>query len=426
MVNPAYTRITGIPREKVIGKNIFEHRKNPLLPEIMKKKTPVDGIGRKIGQKQFYVSMAPIIADGEVIAGVTVLKDLDVVRQKIDEYSRKLKRMQNKIRSSHVANFTFKDIVAQSQIMKETIELARKIAHKNMNVLLLGESGTGKEIFAQAIHNDSSRSSQPFVTVNCPCLPPNLLESELFGHEEGAFSGAVKGGKLGLYEIADGGTIFLDEIGDLDLEIQAKILRVLETGQFLRVGGTKPVTVNVRTIAATNRNLEKMVKEGKFREDLYYRLNVVPLFIPPLRERAEDISLLAEHFLSKINNDQKTNQKFHQETLEIFNRYSWPGNVRELYNTVIAMSNFTDSDLLLPRHLPDRFICPRIPNHEIQKNEIPSKENHNIRAIESQLIATCLKKYGTSVQAKKRIAKEMGISLATLYNKIRRYGLSKN
>lgn len=420
--NPAYIKISDCPIEKVIGQKLHLFCENPLLPHVMKTGVPINSIRKKVvGNTHAYVAMSPLIADGEIIGGISVFKTLEDVNQTLVEYSNKIKQMKNRIHTDHSASLTFKDIIGQSPQILKTIQLAKKTALKDVSVLLLGESGTGKEVFAQAIHNNSLRNQNVFVSLNCPCLPQQLVESELFGYEGGSFSGAAKGGKLGLYEIADGGTLFLDEIGDLDLNLQAKLLRVLETGQFLRVGGTKPISADVRIIAATNHNLEKLIEEGKFREDLYYRLCVIPIEIPPLRERKEDITLLANHFLDSISTEKTI---LSPETITLFENYLWPGNVRELRNYIIAMANFAESSVLCPEHLPQKFLNNKdFQEKNLEKNYKISNKESNLHEIEVNMIHEKLQFYGKSVNAKKKIAREMGISLATLYNKIRAYNI---
>jgi len=424
--NAAYARISNCPVDDIIGQKLPSFCENPLLPHVMKTGIPMNSVRKKVfGDTFAYVTMSPLVFNGKIIGGISVFKTLDDVNQTLNEYTRQIKQMRNRIHTDHKATLFFKDIIGQSAKISETIQLAKKTALKDISVLLLGESGTGKEVFAQAIHNNSLRSQNVFVGLNCPCLPQQLVESELFGYEGGAFSGASKSGKLGLYEIADGGTLFLDEIGDLDLNLQAKLLRVLETGQFLRVGGTKPISADVRIIAATNQNLEKRIEEGKFREDLYYRLCVIPIEIPPLRERKEDITILANYFLNKFSNKQ---MNFDPQTIEFFLNYPWPGNVRELKNTVLAMVNFSEENILSPKHLPPRFFKENIialPQDEKKSNQETTNNlnptEYNLHEFERKTIQEKLLLYGKTVAAKKKISGEMGISLATLYNKIREY-----
>ncbi|MGI6552605.1 MAG: sigma-54 interaction domain-containing protein [Bacillota bacterium] len=287
------------------------------------------------------------------------------------------------------------------------------MANSDSTVLITGESGTGKEILARAIHANSNRSQEHFVTINCGAIPETLLESELFGYEEGAFTGAKKGGKLGKFEIANGGTIFLDEIGDMPLHLQVKLLRVLQEKVIERVGGSFSVPIDVRVIAATHRDLEEQAQQNQFRWDLYYRLNVIPLHIPPLRERQEDIMMLAKYFLEIYNH--KINKKikyFAKETENLLLNYEWPGNVRELSNAVEYAVNMETSAILSARNLPPRLRMRASTSQYIEKD-------NGLKKMERDLIADALAKYGISTEGKKRVAESLGISLATLYRKLK-------
>jgi two-component system response regulator PilR (NtrC family) len=261
--------------------------------------------------------------------------------------SEELSILREKIQSS----YTLENIIGKSNKMQELFKLIPKVAQSNSSVLISGESGSGKELVASALHNLSPRKNKNLVTVNCATFPEGLLESELFGHVRGAFTGAVYN-KEGLFETANGGSIFLDEIGEMPLSLQSKLLRVLENGTFRRVGGVSDVKVDVRVISATNKDISEEVVSGGFREDLFYRLNVVPINIPPLRERPDDIPLLLEHFLSKFS---KTSRKFSSEALRLLIKYQWKGNVRELENIVERIVLLSDREILLPEDLPDEF-----------------------------------------------------------------------
>ncbi|MDI6600391.1 MAG: sigma 54-interacting transcriptional regulator [Thermoanaerobacteraceae bacterium] len=271
-----------------------------------------------------------------------VIKDVSEVR----ELERKLRLKLTE--HGNIARYSTTDIIMESRGMSKTVNLAKKIAKSDSTVLITGESGTGKELLAQAIHNLSKRKDMPFVAVNFASIPSNLLESELFGYEEGAFTGARKGGKIGLFEEAHGGTIFLDEIGDAPMELQARLLRVLQERQIRKVGGTKVIPINVRVMAATNKDLAKLVEDGRFREDLYYRLNVLPVRIPPLRERVEDIIPLMRYFMKK----QGRQLKISEEAMKFFEEYSWPGNVRELENVVEYLCTVKEDELVRIDDIP--------------------------------------------------------------------------
>lgn len=291
-----------------------------------------------------------------------------------------------------------------------------KIAPSNSTVLIRGESGTGKELVARAIHMGSPRAEKPFVAINCAAIPENLLESELFGYEKGAFTGADSKGRIGKVEIANGGTLFLDEIGDMPISLQAKLLRVLQDREIYKIGQNNSIPVNIRVIAATNKNLEELILEKTFREDLYYRLNVIPINIPPLRERRSDISLLASFFIDKYSKILgKTVMKIENGIFEYLENYKWPGNVRELENTIEYMINMIDDNGVLDHNWIPAKIKGGVTNCEV--GEIPIDE------MEKAMIERALLVYGNSFMAKKEIASKLGIGIATLYRKIKKYDL---
>ena len=306
-------------------------------------------------------------------------------------------------------------IITKNYSMNKIKEKILKIANSPSSVLITGETGTGKELVAKAIHYSSIRKDKPFVPINCANIPESLFESELFGYEEGAFTGARKGGKLGLFELANGGTIFLDEIGELPLHLQSKLLRVLQENTIYRLGSMQPISIDIRIIAATNRNLENMIAEGKFREDLYYRLNVIPIELPSLRERIEDVELLAYHFLEKYNS--LLNKKIHtisNESMEILKNYNWPGNVRELENAIEHAVNLEEGDIITKESLPKFLINNSKDISSIQ--QILANEEYNI-------IVQTLDKHGWDVKGKEKSAEELGISLRTLYRRLNEMAL---
>ena len=304
-------------------------------------------------------------------------------------------------------------IVGRSKQIMEVIEIVHKVAPTDATVLLRGESGVGKELFARAIHYLSKRSDKPFVAVNCAAIPESLLEAELFGYEKGAFTGAYTS-KKGKFELANGGTIFLDEIGDMPLNLQVKLLRVLQEKEIERLGGSKPIKVDVRIIAATNRNLEELIKQGKFREDLYYRLNVVPVFIPPLRERKEDIPPLVWHFVENFSKEYKKNIKVSSEVMEAFLNYDWPGNVRELQNVIERMVILDTDGVLTAEDLPEE-----IRNFK-RKEELVSLNGNSIWDIEKKLIEEALEKSGYVI---KKAAKILGMTPRQVSYRIKKYGI---
>ncbi|WP_227761933.1 sigma-54 interaction domain-containing protein [Zhaonella formicivorans] len=325
---------------------------------------------------------------------------------------------------------TFASIIGTSTGLEKVKQLAKNVCCSDSTVFLRGETGTGKELFARAIHFASNRKKEPFVAVNCAAIPENLLESELFGYEQGAFTGALKGGKKGKFELANGGTLFLDEVGDMPLNLQVKLLRVLQDREFERVGGLNTVKVNVRVIAATHQDLEKLMEAGKFREDLFYRLNVIPIYIPPLRERKEDIYLLLEHFLKKYTILRgKPAKRLSAEVLNSLFNYHWPGNVRELENVVEYMVNMQPGELIKKCSLPFYLQNCHYSSYSLESRQ--SKENKTADRLkescgESDKIIAALNEFGWSTEGKKKAANALGISLATLYRKLQKINFSQH
>jgi len=312
----------------------------------------------------------------------------------------------------------FDDIIGTNPDLLKTIDFARRASSSVSTVLIQGESGTGKELFARAMHFESKRSNEPFIAVNCAAIPDNLLESELFGYEEGAFTGALKGGKIGKFEMADKGTIFLDEIGDMALHLQAKLLRVLQEGTVERIGSRGPVPINVRVVSASNKDLEKLVEEGAFRKDLFYRLNVIPIRIPPLRDRKDDLETLVDIFLRKSGEMlEKTMIRVEEEVLEAFRVYDWPGNVRELQNTVEFSVNMNESGIISMADLPVRFRAAP------PKNDCMNRDILSIKDLEKKAIQDALCYFGKDKDGLEAAVKALGLSRATLYRKIKAYNI---
>ncbi|MBA1333624.1 MAG: Response regulator of zinc sigma-54-dependent two-component system [Firmicutes bacterium] len=317
--------------------------------------------------------------------------------------------------------YTFEDIIGVSDAITKVKYQALQVARGNSTVLITGESGTGKELFARAIHYASARQKGPFISVNCGAIPANLLESELFGYEKGAFTGAKEKGKAGRFEMADGGTIFLDEIGELPLQLQVKLLHVLQNKRFERVGGTKTITTDIRVIAATNRDLEEMIRDRAFREDLYYRLSVIPLRIPPLRERPADIPLLIQFFLKKYNAFMnKSVDGLAKVVEEIYCAYDWPGNVRELENAVEYGINMTFDDKIGIDAVPPRI--RKIYNSSTTPSSALTLQDQ-LKETERDILLRKLSEYGSSREDKMAIARELNISRATLYRKLAEHKL---
>ncbi|HHW45213.1 PAS domain-containing protein [Desulfofundulus thermobenzoicus] len=349
------------------------------------------------------ISVKPIYMGEQVTGAVLSLSDFRDVRSVVYEFA------------GMKGNTTFDAIIGASEQITELKRQAMQIARSDSTILIQAESGTGKELFARAIHSASPRAKGSFVAINCAAIPETLLESELFGYEEGAFTGAKRGGKPGKFELADGGTLFLDEIGDMPLHLQAKLLRVLQERQVERVGGTRNVSIDVRIIAATHQDLETKVQTGEFRSDLFYRLNVIPLIIPPLRERKSDIMVLSKYFLKKYNQKlRKKIQGFTYEAAEVLQQYHWPGNVRELENAIEYAVNVENGTHISATSLPKRVLglsskplCSSTPLAE------------RVKRYELNQIMDALRRYGAGVSGKQMAARELGISVPTLYRKIK-------
>lgn len=407
--NVKFKNIFNLDDEILDSRNIFK------LLDFIKKPSPSDFDKYKTGI--FYYKK-----QGRNLKGIYNISEI-VVKNKLKGYvidfieNKEAIKNYNKINKDY--KITLDNIIGNSEIMEHTKQKALIAAKSSSTILITGESGTGKELFARAIHNHSDRTDYPFVAVNCAAIPDNLLESELFGYEEGAFTGAKKGGKLGKFELAHKGTIFLDEIGDMSLHLQGKLLRVLQERELDKIGGRSNILIDVRVIAATNKNLEDLVRNGNFREDLYYRLKVIPITLPTLRERKDDISLLIDYMIKeyshKLNKEVVGIEYDVRKTLE---DYTWPGNVRELQNIIEYSINMSNSSLLTLDIIPDN-IKSTYYDEKLQKEE----EIRTLEDLEKEEIRKALNKYKNYKKDKELIADALGISRATLYRKLEKYNL---
>lgn len=419
-INPEYEKIWNIKNTDVLGKNIEEILPKSIVIEAIKVRKKQLGVIEKTKENIKVISNISPIFIKNTFKGVVIISreitELQKMIQKLNEAEEKIKYFQEELDRKQKIHKAFEIIIGKSGVLKDVLYIASKASKTSSTILIYGESGTGKEILARAVA--STRKNMPFIRLNCAAIPENLLESELFGHVKGAFTGAIKD-KLGKFELANGGTIFLDEIGDISKEMQVKLLRVLQEREFERVGGTQTIKVNIRLIAATNKNLEKMVKEGAFREDLYYRLNVIPVTLPPLRKRKGDIPLLVEHFIEKIcKRENIQGKKITADVLEAFERYHWPGNIRELENIIERMIALSEEDIL------DQYSLPKYMNVSI-KNENKSMINlidgelTTLEAYEKQIIKLALEKYKSYNKA----GKVLGITHRTVALKAKKYSL---
>jgi PAS domain S-box-containing protein len=423
--NRSINDFLGLEQDQILHRPVAEILPEIQLDEVLTTGSTDLGDVRSIRGARCIVTRLPMHRDGQVVGAVAKLtfkglsrlpelvKRLQTLESQLSFYRDELSRVTR-------AGFSFEDIVGDSPPMRRVKAEARMSARSPSSILLLGESGTGKELFASAIHKESGRPGL-FVKVNCAAMPDNLLESEFFGYEGGAFTGARKSGKPGKFELADRGTLFLDEIGDMSPQLQAKLLRVLQEREFERVGGIKTIRVEVRIIAATNRDLEEMMQRGEFREDLYYRLNVINLRAPPLRERREDIPLLAGHLIRKYNRIMGGRVTgLAPDTLEIFLKHAWPGNVRELENVIERALNMVSEGLIRPAHLPEYLWEQpvRVAQEVITAKKINLEEN--MASTEKDLIMLALAESGGN---RTRAAQILGISRTNLYEKLRKYGI---
>jgi transcriptional regulator with PAS, ATPase and Fis domain len=380
---------------------------------------------QRIQGHDMITNRIPIIKENKVIGavGTVLFKDVSEVRElahHLLDLQSKINKFKGEIERIEGSKYSFDSIITRNLKMEYLKKVGRLASETNSTVFITGESGTGKEMFAHAIHRASYRKDQALIAINCAAIPKDLLESELFGYDSGAFTGARKSGKIGKFELAAGGTLFLDEIGDMPLDMQAKILRVLESKEFERIGSNKKIAFDARVLAATNTNIEEAVQKGKFREDLYYRLNVITIEIPPLNERIEDIEPLSQELLKYLLKEMKLGRKvLAKETIKILESYNWPGNVRELRNILERAINLSPGKVILPEHLPERLISGVIYNSKsiedipLLKNVIADAEKEVIKK------ALFLTNGNKSVAAKK-----LGIHRTVLYKKIDKYKIN--
>ena len=405
---------SGEPLESVEGKYLRDLRPGARLPDVLEAGKPILHITRQEIKDFYFVNHYPIYEGDTLVGGlsvVTFLEDAYQTREELEAVEARSRQVLRSISKANGARYTFDDIVAVTPAVARVKDLAQRIAATDATVLLESESGTGKELYAQAIHNASPRHDGVFVAINCSNFNANMLESELFGYAGGAFTGAKRGGKMGLFEAASGGTLFLDEISEMDVGLQAKLLRALQEHTIRPVGGIKEVQVDVRVIAACNADLPAYVAAGKFRKDLYYRLSTFPLHIPPLRERPGDIPALAQAILEDFSHKLRRPFRLTEDAVACLQAHSWPGNVRELRNVLEFSAYLTPSGVINQEALPSDLI------HQQEDEGLTLAQR--TRAFEKRVILNLLEQNGSSLEGKKRTAAQLGISLASLYNKLK-------
>ena len=419
-VNPAYGQIFRQNRASLIHANVYKHLNDELAIDALKRKKHVKGyLQTYIGEQKIYAEAIPMLDDGEFCGVLIKYEETVSADNHVVDITGLIQGGQTKALEN-----PFPEIVTRDKRFIKVLGQARRAAQTNATIMIQGESGTGKELVARAIHKHSKRNAGPFVAVNCGAIPANLIESELFGYEAGAFTGAARQ-KKGKFEIADGGTLFLDEIGDLPLELQVKLLRALQEREIERVGGSQPIPVDVRIVTATHCQLQEMVEKGIFREDLYYRLNVVPVELPALRERTDDFPVLVDHFMKRSSENLGIEQPvMTEEAMAYLKSYEWPGNIRELENTMERVLIFVDDGYVdvndLPRNISKHY--------NMQKTSQPTTGLVNLSAFndvasfdsyEKEIIELALKKHGSFNAA----GKALGLTHKTVAAKARKYGL---
>lgn len=410
--NASYADFIGEKLVDVKGKNIRDIRPGAVVPEVIASGQPRQSLHRIEHGQEYFVDIYPVRKEGRVAGTVSIvmsLEDAKYFKDTLENIERERQTLQARLSLTNGTRYTFDSIIGDSEALLEAVQMAKRIAAHDTNVLLQGESGCGKELFAQAIHNAGGRKQEPFVAINCAAISKTMLESELFGYEDGAFTGAKKGGKPGLFETAGKGTLFLDEISEMDFELQAKLLRVLQEKKFRRIGGTKEQISEVRVISACNVDLLQYIEEKKFRRDLYYRIAAIPVHIPPLRSRGRDILLLAEHFLQEVRIQHKRKYVLTEEVIGVFQQYAWPGNIRELRNTIDYAAMMAVDENITAECLP-----PIIPRGQQQERTLAEK----VREFEKKEIRKVIQQYGEDTASKKKAAAMLGISLSSLYAKL--------
>lgn len=457
-INEEYTEITGVKEEDIVGKHmqdvwnekgfdsetafaVLNQDKNKSKINMLdinsknsskQKARPVGLIAleekKKIAvittiernNKTVLMSGIPFFDEqGEITQVMTIIRDLTQLielKNKIEEIDKEKDKYKNELRALKEFN-RYKDLIGESADIERIKNLIDSVAKTDATVLITGETGVGKEVVARELYANSKRKNGPYVKVNCAAIPENLLESELFGYEKGAFTGAQQKEKLGLFEVANNGTILLDEIGEMPYRLQSKLLRVLQEMEIKKVGGTRSIKIDVRVLAATNENLQEQIKKGKFREDLYYRLNVIPIEIPPLRERKEDITILSHNFIGKFNKLYAKNKIFQMDAIEMLENYNWPGNVRELENTIQRLVIIGDEKLISKENVINILGKEKFSAIDLDYDNISLKDA--VKVFEKNIVEKALKKYGSTYKA----ATALGIEQSTVVRKAKALGI---
>lgn len=434
-INEAYTRITGITSKEVVGKYVEELVaeglfSNAVTPEVIKHKKQVNAMAessKKRGMKMLVTGIPILDAENNVKKVVVIdrqITDLMDMKTELEASQKQIKAVERadfkkNLEIEHLRKITSKDELLGGSLETEAvIKAIKQVAHLDVTVLITGETGSGKEVVANEIYRYSARKKEPFIKVNCAAIPAALLEAELFGYAKGAFTGASSTGKLGLFELADKGTLLLDEIGDMPLELQAKLLRVIQQKEVTRIGGIKPIKLDVRILSSTNCQLHDLVKQGRFRSDLYYRLNVFPIYIPPLRERVADIPILVQYFLSVYNSKHSKQSSFEPLGLDLLQQYPWPGNVRELQNIIERLVIISEQNAIISSEQVGHLLNINPEEQlELAIEELGLKDIVN--NIEKKTIEKALALYGST----RKVAKILKVDQSTIVKKAKKLGI---
>lgn len=425
MINHAYERITGIKREEVLGKNMRELVASGVFDrsaslEVLEKKRPVTIMQELRGGKKVLVTGSPVFDKDNaniilIITNVRDITELMELKEELHERTLEVNRYIAELDKIKILQIQQNKFATKSKVMTEILERAIKAAQFDSNILITGESGVGKGLVSRLVHDSSSRKEGPFVVINCASIPEDLFESELFGYEPGAFSGASTKGKKGLLEVADKGTVFLDEIGDMSLRLQSKLLRVIEEKEMVRLGSTKTITLDVRVIAATNQDINFLIEQKKFRQDLFFRINTISINIPPLRERREDIVPLMQFFTEKINDRYKMKKQFSSRAAQALMSYSFHGNVRELLNIVEHAFQISNKDVIEIEDLPYQ-VRSVVQNQEFVIESENRSYSEIVNLMEYKILKNAIEKYGSTHKA----AKNLKISQSTIVRKMKK------
>lgn len=418
-VNPANERITGLKREELVGRHVKDAIPSAHILDVLLTGEPTIGVRTSVGSRQVVSNIVPIRQMGRLLGVVSVFRDeteLRTLAHQLSQANETIEQLERLIEGDGRGGM----IIGSSKAMQNAVALASKAARVSSPVLIHGESGTGKEVMARFLHEQSPRKTKPFVAINCAAIPESLLESELFGYADGAFTGSSKGGRPGMFELADGGTLFLDEVGDMSVNLQAKLLRAIQFQEVRRVGGTTTKQVDIRFLFATHHDLRERVAQGLFREDLYYRMEVVAITLPPLRERREDIALYATHALGQITRKLGLPpKKIDDAAMNALQHHPWPGNIRELENVLEQAVILDEDGVLQMGDLPKRFGEKKGVFAAVELSAFSSDTGFpKLAEVERQLLQDALRTFSTKGEA----ADALGISRATLYRKLERYG----